>query len=114
MAKSRSPKKPSVVASPASPKRKAPKPMDMDIVTAYVSKLVAALGDQERFSIIYGQMEFDKRVRQQEAACIAKSFYGDANSSTTKSEAFRRIRLRQNAIMDSRAKSRAQAGRSAA
>jgi hypothetical protein len=81
--------------------------MDMEIVNSYVAKLRAALGDADAFATVYFELEGDRKVRQQEAAGIAKSFYG-------KNEAFRRIRSRQNAIMDSLAKTRAQAGKSAA
>ncbi len=88
--------------------------MDTRIVNLYVARLLTALGDAEAFAKIYAEMEGDRSVRQQEAVGIAKSFYGDANSSISKIEAFRRIRLRQNAIMDNRAKTRAQAGKSAA
>jgi hypothetical protein len=88
--------------------------MDLEIVNSYVSKLLAALGDADAFAEVYFQLAHDKKVRQQEAASIAKSFYGDANSSTSRTEALRRIRLRHNALMDSRAKTRAQAGKSAA
>jgi hypothetical protein len=88
--------------------------MDNALVDNYVSRLLAALGDADAFSAVYSELENDKLVRQQEAVAMAKSFYGDASSKLSKSEAFRRIRLRQNAIMDSRAKSRAQAGKSAA
>lgn len=88
--------------------------MDTQVVSLYVQQLLAALGDPDAFADVYSEMERNPRVRQQEAVGIAKSFYGDASSKHSKSEAFRRIRLRQNAIMDSRAKSRAQSGKSAA
>ncbi len=88
--------------------------MNVEIVNSYVVRLLAALGDADAFAAVYSDLEHDSAVRQPEAAGIAKSFYGDASPRLAKSEAFRRIRLRQNAIMDSRAKSRAQAGKSAA
>lgn len=88
--------------------------MDMNVVNSYVERLRSALGDAEAFAAVYSEMENDRAVRQPEAVGIAKSFFGDASSKLAKSEAFRRIRGRQNAIMDSRAKSRAQAGKSAA
>ena len=88
--------------------------MNMEIVNSYVERLRAALGDAAAFAVVYVEMENDQAVRQPEAVGIAKSFYGDASSKLAKSEAFRRIRGRQNAIMDNRAKATAQAGKSAA
>lgn len=88
--------------------------MNQMVVDAYVAELNAALGDEFTFSALMARLETDARVRQPEAAAICKVFYGDASSSLSKREAFRRIWSRQNSLLDFKAKSRAQAGRSAA
>lgn len=88
--------------------------MDTTLVDDYVGRLEAVLQDASAFPLLMLELMADPRVKQPEAAQIAKQFYGDASASTAKKEAFRRIRSRHDSLMDFMAKSRAQSGRSAA
>ncbi len=88
--------------------------LDTTLVDDYVGRLEAVLEDAQAFPKLMLELMADPRVRQPEAAQIAKRFYGDASGSTAKKEAFRRIRARHESLMDYVAKARAQGGRSAA
>lgn len=88
--------------------------MDTTLVDVYVDRLERALQDDAAFPELMLELIRDPRVRQPEAAQIAKRFYGDATATTAKKEAFRRIQARHDSLMDYMAKSRAQAGKSAA
>lgn len=88
--------------------------MDTKVVDAYVARLEAALGREAEFDVVMRDLTTDPQVRQPEAARICKLFYGDASASLSKREAIRRIRSRHDSLLDFAAKSRAQAGKSAA
>ncbi len=90
------------------------KPMDTALVDSFVARLNAALGKDVPFTEVYNALTIDPRVRQPEAALIAKKFLGTGNASVTKKEAFRQIRSHHLFLIDYQAKSRAQAGKSAA
>ena len=95
-------------------KTAAKKLMNTTLVTAYVDRLEKALGDADRFEALMAALEADKNLRLPEVLQICKLFYGDARSGTSRREALRRIRARQDSLLDFKAKSRAQAGKSAA
>ena len=101
-------------ASPIKAKQKGKKVADQELVSDYVRNLEQFLRDPDAFEALMLRLENDTRVKQPEAALIAKMFYGDASASTPKRDAFRRIWLRHNSLMDYNAKSRAQRGKSAA
>lgn len=90
------------------------KPMNMDVIESFVARLTAALGKEPDFTQVLAALVEDSSISQPMLVDICKRFYGDANSKTSKSEALRRIKLRHSSLMDFRAKSRAQSGKSAA
>lgn len=93
---------------------RAKKPMDQNLVNATVARLQAALGNEPDFDDLLSELATNPAYKQPELAAICKLFYGDASSKTSKVEALRRIRSRHISLLDFRAKSRAQHGKSAA
>lgn len=99
------------VSKPAIRKGKAaaPLPIRQDIVLRYVRRLEEALGDDSGFQSIFAALETDKDVSAAEIVAIAKAF---ANSRAKgRNPALKNIFSRHQAIMISRAKSAATAGR---
>lgn len=95
------------IAKPSKPKQSAA--IRDDIVLKYSRRLEEALGDEEGFNAIFAAIESDKELNAAEVAAIAKKF----TSATPKSRpaALKKILARHQAIMTSRAKSAATAGR---
>ncbi|MGE0316412.1 MAG: hypothetical protein AB7I44_13910 [Hyphomicrobiaceae bacterium] len=84
-------------------------PVQIDVVDRYVRQLEIALGDEAGFKDVYRQLEKDESVRVGELSAIAKRF-AFANVKT-RSSALKKVKSRQDALMTSRAKSAATAGR---
>lgn len=80
-----------------------------EVVARYCERLEAALGDDQRFSLIVKEFDNDAEVSTNELLLIAKRF----GLSTTKSRtaAVKKIRSRHQAVLTSRAKSSATSGR---
>ena len=88
--------------------------MDETQILAYVAALEAALGDNNRFQQVVERIERDGQIKQRDLAAIVSSFYGKIPANTPRTTLLRRIWTRQQSLMDYKAKSRAQAGKSAA
>jgi len=101
-------------ASDGKPMGKRTKTVNNDLVDEYVRLLESVLKDPIAFLEAYSRLAEDKRVRQPEAAMIARKFYGHAAVSTPRKNALRLIKERHISLQDHRAKTRAQAGKSAA
>ena len=97
-------------------KRKQPKarPMDEAVVTSYVARLEAALGDDAAFMALFRELAADKAVRQPEAAAMLSRFIAPSAASTPKGEALERILRRHQSLYTFKLKQRAIGGRSAA
>ncbi|WP_155831252.1 MULTISPECIES: hypothetical protein [unclassified Hyphomicrobium] len=75
----------------------------------YSRRLEEALGDEEGFNAIYAAIESDKELNAAEISAIAKKF--TSASPKSRPAALKKILARHQAIMTSRAKSAATAGR---
>ena len=97
-----------------SSKRTRGKPLNTDLVAHHVSRLTEALRDPEKFSNAVVELEADRGVRSVELVAIVKEFYGAVPPGSSREDCFALIRMRHRALMKSRAKGRAQSGKSAA
>lgn len=88
--------------------------MNDQLVSDYLSKLETALGDDERFSAIFGELQSDSSVTQADAVAIGSKFVAPMAASTSKTKAFERILKRHKNLMAFKLKQRAIGGRSAA
>lgn len=84
-------------------------PPDARIVSAYVRRLEEALGDERGFHEVFTKLQNDASVRLGELKAIAKQFAFAGVKS--RPAALKKIHSRQDALMTSRAKSAATAGR---
>ena len=80
-----------------------------DLVERYNHRLEAALGDDSQFRPIFDELVGDAEIGSAEAAALAKQFAHAAARS--KPAAFKKIYARHQALMTSRARSLATAGR---
>lgn len=80
-----------------------------DVVLKYSRRLEEALGDDEGFNAVFAAIESDKELNAGEIAAIAKTF--TSASPKGRPAALKKIFARHQAIMVSRAKSAATAGR---
>lgn len=101
-------------ASPKNGQRKRGTALNKDIVRNYVRRLEEALHDENAFPALVHCMEHDPLLRQPEMVAIANGFYGPTPQGASKKECLRRIMSRHRSLMDYRAKTKAQSGKSAA
>jgi hypothetical protein len=92
-------------------KRDAPGLRD-DLVLHYKEKLEAALGDDEKFSAVYGDLRANAAIGKSEIVALAKQMTG--SSVRTRDAALKKIWNRHQSLAVFNAKSRATDGRSAA
>ncbi len=117
MARSKSSKpKSKKVASASRKKRKkrAPRMIDEAVVISYLSKLEAALGDEDAFTPLFEALVDDEKVGQAEAVSIASEFVSRTAQSTSRAKALDKVLKRHTALITFKLKQRAMAGRSAA
>jgi len=103
----------SVASASQRTSRKA-RPMDEAIVSAYVARLEAALGDDPAFMAIFRDLSADRAVKQAEAVGILSRFIAPAASGTSKRIALERILGRHQSLHTFKLKRAAIGGRSAA
>jgi hypothetical protein len=84
------------------------------IVSTYLTKLEAALGDDRAFLPIFEALQADREVHQAEAVALATKFVAKTADSTPRGKALERVLKRHAALASFRLKQRAMAGRSAA
>ncbi len=88
---------------------KTKQPLRVDLVARYQRRLEQALGDDPGFKSVFDQLRSDDDLGTPEAKALAKQFaHATAN---TKDTALKKIFARHQALMTSRAKSQATAGR---
>jgi hypothetical protein len=88
-------------------------PMKEALVSDYLKRLEASLGDDAAFRALLDELRSDARVQQPEAVEIATRFYGLTPSKTSRPKALARIRERHEKLMSFK-KQPSTAGRSAA
>ena len=101
-------------ASPDSTKKRIPAVINETIVSSYLAKLEASLGDDKSFMPVFFALQADSNVRQAEAVALASRFVAPTPESTPRSKALDRVMRRHSALSSFRLKQRAMAGRSAA
>ena len=101
-------------ASQEASKRRSPAVLNEAVVTDYLSKLEAALGDDRAFVPIFEHLKSDPQVSQAEAVALASRFVAKTAESTARSKALERVFKRHASLASFRLKQRAMAGRSAA
>ena len=114
MAKRKATSKSTVVsASRDKPKRRTAV-INEAIVSTYLTKLEAALGDDRAFLPVFEALKSDPQVQQPEAVALATKFVAKTAESTARAKALERVLKRHAALASFRLKQRAMAGRSAA
>lgn len=98
-------------ASKTGKPKKAQRPMNEDLIAAYVSRLEQALGDDERFLPIVDELS---NVAVSELVAIASKFVSPMAASSSKKSAIDRIKKRHENLMSFKRKQKAVGGRSAA
>ena len=88
--------------------------VNREIVDVYLEQLENCLGDDSKFLTLYGILEADRDVGQQEAVLIANAFVAPSPKSTPRAKALERILHRHSSLVSFKLKRRAMAGRSAA
>jgi hypothetical protein len=83
-----------------------------DLVLQYKEKLEAALGDEEKFGAVYGDLRANAAIGKSEIMALAKQMTG--SSVRTRDAALKKIWNRHQSLVVFDAKSRAMDGRSAA
>lgn len=104
-------RKPSAASQDQTKRRSA---VNDSIVSSYLSKLEAALGDDRAFLPVFEALKADPEVRQEEAVALATKFVAKTAESTARAKALDRVLKRHSALASFRLKQRAMAGRSAA
>jgi hypothetical protein len=104
---------PVVSASQAKPKKQKPM-INETVVSTYLPKLEAALGDNRAFLQVFEALKSDPEVHQAEAVALATKFVAKTAESTPRAKALERVLKRHEALASFRLKQRAMAGRSAA
>ena len=84
------------------------------IVASYLTRLEAALGDDQSFLPVFEALYSDSRVGQAEAVALASAFVSKTAGGTPRGKALDRILKRHTSLTSFRLKQRAMAGRSAA
>jgi hypothetical protein len=84
-------------------------PLRSDLVDSYNRRLEEALGDDPGFRSVFGELSSDAAMGSSEAAALAKRFAHA--SARSRDAALKKILARHQALMTSRAKSLATAGR---
>jgi hypothetical protein len=79
--------------------KKGAAPVDDYLVSDYVKRLEAALGDNAKFEPLLQELQADERVGQAEAVAIASEFYGKTPKGTSRPKALGRILDRQVKLM---------------
>jgi hypothetical protein len=87
---------------------------DDTIVSSYLTKLEAALGDHKRFMSLFETLSSDPSVKQAEAAEIATRFMARTPASNPRSRSLERILKRHTSLSSFMLRREAMAGRSAA
>ena len=101
-------------ASPEASKRRSPVVIDETLVSTYLAKLEAALGDDRAFLPVFNALKADPSVQQAEAVALASRFVATTADSTSRTRALERVWKRHSALASFKLKQRAMAGRSAA
>jgi hypothetical protein len=92
--------KPAVPQSkPKSKSKKVSTSMDDRLVSDYVKRLEAALGDDAKFESLLSELSGDTRIQRGEAVAIASQFYKQTAKDTSRPKALERIRERQDKLM---------------
>lgn len=110
----------SSVASASNRKRaEGAAPVDQKLVTTYLNKLQAALGNDAAFNEVFRELSSNSRIMRIEAVELASRFLGPTPSSTSRPKALQRVFSRHQKLMESRAGSqsigpRSRSSRSAA
>lgn len=86
--------------------------LNMDTVERHVASLEQSYRDEAAFKLAYSALTYDRSVKTPELKAIAKKFAG--GTAKTKEQALKFIMGHHNAVMLSRAKDAATAGRTAA
>lgn len=102
------------VASASKRTKKAPRPMNDQLVSYYLSKLEAALGNDDEFMAVFSTLQNDSDFTQVEAVAVGSKFVAPMAASTPKAKAFERILKRHKNLLTFKLKQRAVGGRSAA
>ena len=105
----------SVVASESQKKlRRGIVMINQTLVSSYLAKLEAALGDDRAFVPVFEALLADQGVRQAEAVALASRFVAKTTDGTPRAKALERVLKRHSALASFKLKPRAMAGRSAA
>jgi len=81
------------------------------LVDDYLAKLEKALGDEQKFPLVYETLTADKRIAQPEAVELASRFLAPIAKSTPRPKALRRVLYRHEKLLESRAASASIAAR---
>lgn len=84
------------------------------VVSTYLAKLEATLGDDRAFLPVFEALKADPAVQQPEAVALATKFVAKTADGTARSKALDRVLKRHAALASFKLKQRAMAGRSAA
>ena len=85
--------------------------VDHQLVDTYLDKLENALGDEQKFPLVYKALSADERVAQPEAVELASRFLAPVAKSTSRPKALRRVLYRHEKLLKSRAASASIAAR---
>jgi hypothetical protein len=85
--------------------------VDQRLVDTYLQKLETALGDEQKFPLIYKALTADKRITQPEVVELASRFLAPIAKSTSRPKALRRVLYRHEKLLESRAASASIAAR---
>jgi hypothetical protein len=103
----------SEAASPHRPTRGREAPeLRHDLVAHYKERLEAALGDEEKFTVIYNDLRANAAIGKPEIIVLANQM--TESGARTRDAALKKIWNRHQSLMLFKAKSRATGGRSAA
>jgi phage anti-repressor protein len=81
-------------------------------VDQYVTRLEAALGDQDNFKAVFEELRADAAIKRNEAIALAKGFAKE--TARSRDHALKLIMARHTALLGSRARQKATKGRTAA
>lgn len=104
--------RPKIQAAKASGSKRAGNTTDPTVVPSYNKRLEEALGDEQGFDEIMAALEADRRLKATDFKQLAKTFTGQAGRN--KVDALEIIRTRHLNLLDGRAKSNFNTGKTAA
>lgn len=85
-----------------------------ELVSTYLNRLQAALGDDRQFMPIFDGLRSDSSMAQGEVVALASRFVAKTPDSTSRIKALERILKRHQSLANFKLKQRAMGGRSAA